>query len=35
MYQLVDDVRKEFKPYMTACRDINEMIMNEPSEIME
>jgi len=35
MYELVNDVRKEFKPCMIACRDITEMIMNEPSEIME
>jgi len=35
MYQLVNDVRKECKPYVTACRDITGMIMNELSEIME
>jgi hypothetical protein len=32
MYRLVNDVRKEFKPYMTAGTDINGMIMNEPCE---
>ena len=35
MHQLVSDVRKEFKPYMTARRDSTGMILNEPSEIME
>jgi hypothetical protein len=35
MYQLVNDIRNEFKPYMTACRDSNGMVLNEPSENME
>jgi hypothetical protein len=28
-------IRKEFKPYMTACRDSTGMILTEPPEIME
>ena len=35
MYQLVNDMRNEFKPYMTACRDTTSMVLNEPSENME
>jgi hypothetical protein len=35
MCRLVNDIRKEFKPYMTVCRDSTEMILSEPSEIME
>jgi DNA-binding transcriptional MerR regulator len=32
---LVNNIRKEFKPYMTVCRDSTGMILSEPSEIME
>jgi hypothetical protein len=35
MYQLVNDIRNEFKPYMTACRDSTGMVLNESSENME
>ena len=28
MYQPVNDIRKEFKPYTTACRDSTGMILN-------
>jgi hypothetical protein len=35
MYQLVNNIRKEFKPYMTVCRDNTGKILSEPSEIME
>jgi hypothetical protein len=35
MYRLVNDIRKEFKRYTTACRESTGMILNEPSEIME
>lgn len=35
MYQMVNDVTKEFKLCMTACRDSIDMILKEPSEIME
>jgi len=30
-----NDIRNEFKPYMTACRDSTGMFLNEPSENME
>jgi hypothetical protein len=30
-----NDTRKEFKPYITTCRDSTGLILNEPSEIME
>ncbi|GFG38153.1 hypothetical protein Cfor_04817 [Coptotermes formosanus] len=35
MYRLVNDIRKEFKSYMTVCRDSTGMILSEPSEITE
>jgi len=35
MYWLVNDIRKEFKPYMTACSDSIVTTLNEPSEITE
>jgi len=35
MYKLVNDIRNEFKPYMTACRDSTGMVLNEPSANME
>ena len=35
MYWLVNDIRKEFKPYTTAGSDSSGMILNEPSDIME
>jgi hypothetical protein len=35
MYHLVNNIRKEFKPYMTVCRDSTGMILREPSEIVE
>jgi len=35
MYWLVNDIRKEFKPYMTVCSDSIGMALKETSEIME
>jgi hypothetical protein len=35
MYRLVNCFRKEFKPYMTVCRNSTVMILSEPFEIME
>jgi len=35
MYQLVNDNRNEFKPYMSDCRDSIGTVLNEPSENME
>jgi len=35
MYKLVNDIRNEFKPYMTVCRDSTGMVLNEPSVNME
>jgi len=28
MYKLVNDIRNEFKPYTTACRDSTGMVLN-------
>jgi uncharacterized membrane protein YgaE (UPF0421/DUF939 family) len=35
MYQLVNNIRKEFKPYVTVCRDSTGMILSELPEIIE
>jgi alpha-galactosidase/6-phospho-beta-glucosidase family protein len=35
MYRLVNDIKKEFKIYMTVCGDKTGVILSEPSEVME
>jgi hypothetical protein len=33
-YQLVNDIRKEFRPHIEACGDSNGLILNETPAIM-
>jgi hypothetical protein len=33
-YRLVNDISKEFRPHITACRDSNGLILNEIQAIM-